>query len=296
VAIVHQSDLSSWIRCPHAYMLSRRGQPQKQTSALSYGSVMHHALQVFEIERCREGVPFAAAVTAAVETFDYYWHPLHIEVICPRVELWYPQHTYGGLRTRGMEAIKAYAQLMKYDDHELLATEFSFRVPIVGTWDETTEEPHTLVGTVDRLAVRHYTGKLAICVDDYKTGAEYRFLRQNLQFTAYLYATTQPQFWIGWQGEDGFGEERGTALFERFAHAGRRGTWINMKTIKFQDAGWRGPKDYDRFALAVEQVLASINADIYPLSLSGEHCTYCTFRDVCAGVGVPESAHGAPIR
>jgi hypothetical protein len=48
-----------------------------------------------------------------------------------------------------------------------------------------------------------------------------------------------------------------------------------MRTIKVQDAGWRGPKDYTRFALAVEQIVASMKAEIYPLSLSGETCQFC---------------------
>jgi hypothetical protein len=33
---------------------------------------------------------------------------------------------------------------------------------------------------------------------------------------------------------------------------GRRFTWINLRTINFQDGGWRGPPDYARFALAIE--------------------------------------------
>lgn len=292
--IVHQSDVSSWIRCPHSFMLSKAGHPQRQTSALSYGSVMHHALETFERLRHTENVTYSQAVEGAVQTFDYYWHPLHIDAICPPVDLYLPRQDYGSLRTKGIDAIRAYANLMRYDDHELLATEYGFQIPIPGTWDEELGEPHVLAGTIDRLAVRHYSRKPAVCVDDFKTGIEYKFLRQNLQFTAYCLATTMKCFWTGWRGEDGFGEQRGTELYERFKSAGRRGTWINMRTIKFQDAGWRGPKDYERFALAVEQVVASIRADIFPLSLSGEHCTYCSFRDACAGVGVPENQHGAP--
>lgn len=294
--IVHQSDLASWNRCPQAFSLDRAGNPRRQTSALSYGSVMHYALEQFERLRHTEGVTLSDAVTAAVQTFDHFWHPMNIEAICPQVDIWLPRQGYGELRSRGIEAIKAYCALMKYDDHELLATEYGFQVPIDGTWDEDTGEPHTLAGSIDRLAVRFFTGRPALCVDDYKTGQEYKYLRQNLQFTAYCYATTKPEFWCGWRGEDGFGPERGQELFTRFQKSGRRGTWINMRTVKFQDAGWRGPDDYTRLALAVEQLAASIRADIYPLSISGEHCHFCEFKDICAGVGVPDNTHGAPTR
>ncbi len=294
MAIFHQSDISSWIRCAHAFQLDRSGAPRLQTSALAFGSVMHHALETFERLSHNETTSYEAAIRAAIDTFDHYWHPTNIDVICPAVQLWLPRQGYGELRTRGINAIAEYAQLMRYDDHELLATEYSFMVPIDGTWDDELAEPHQLAGTVDRLAVRYFRGKPAVCIDDFKTGKEYKNLRQNLQFTAYCYASTKHEFWTGWQGEDGFGTERGTRLFNRFQNAGRRGTWINLRSIRFQDAGWRGPRDYERFAIAVSQVHASMTAEIYPLSLSGDTCTYCEFRDVCAGVGVPEATHGQP--
>jgi hypothetical protein len=290
--IVHQSDISNWIRCPTAFRYSKSDQPGRQTSALSYGSVVHHAMEVFE--RLRHSGSYEAAVEAAVETFLWYWHPANIHTICAPVDLWLPRQGYSEMRARGQAAIRAYAELVRYDDHELLATEYGFQIPIPGTWDEESEEPHILAGTIDRLAVRYFKGKPALCVDDYKTGRTYTYLRQNLQFTAYCLATTMKNFWTGWRGEEGFGTERGTELWQRFKPHARRGTWIDMRKAKFVDAGWRGPHDYDRFALAVEQIVASMRADIYPLNLSGETCQHCEFRDICAGVGVPAQEHGAP--
>ncbi len=295
MAIVHQSDLSAWMRCPTAFMYQKAGRPQKQSSALAYGSVMHYALETFERLRHTDGVTFTDAARAAIETFDHYWHPMNIEAVCPKVDLWLPKQSYGDLRTKGMEALAAYFALVRLDDHEVLAVEYSFQVPIEGTWDEDLGEPHVLAGTIDRLCVRHYSGRLILGIDDYKSGKEYRYLRQNLQFTAYAYATTRREFWLGWRGEDGFGPERGERLFKRFDGKARRGTWINMRQVKFQDAGWRGPKDYQRFALAVEQLVASWKADIFPLSLSGDTCQFCEYGDICVGVGVPDNKHGSPI-
>lgn len=292
--LIHQSDLAAWSRCPAAYGYRRLGWNTKTNSAAAYGSVVHHALQVFE--RCRVIEGYEPALQKALETFVFYWNPLNIEAVCEPVpgDGWLPRQSYSELRGRGIECIKKYAELMRYDDHELLATEFGFVVPIDGTWDDDLGEPHLLGGSVDRLAVRHFLRKEAVCIDDYKTGKEYRFLRHNLQFTAYAYASTKPEFWVGWRGEDGFGEERGRQLFERFEGAGRRGTWINMRTFKFQDAGWRGEKDYSRFRLAVEQITASIKANIFPLTVSGEACQYCEFRDLCGGTGIPDDDYGKP--
>lgn len=294
MAIIHQSDMSSWIRCPTAYMYSKQGMPSRQLSATAYGSVVHHSLETFERKLHHEKLPHAEAVAAAVATFEHYWHPLNIDAICAPVDIWLPRQNYTDLRQRGIDAIRAYGDLAKQDDGNLLATEYGFQVPIVGTFDESTGQPHILAGTIDRLALRRLRTKPFVSVEDYKTGKEYKHLRQNLQFTAYCYATTRPEFWTGWNGEDGFGPETGTGLYQRFTSFARRGTWINMRTIKRQDAGWRGPADYARFALAVEQIVASWNADIYPLSISGETCTYCEFAPICAGVGVPDDEHGAP--
>lgn len=38
------------------------------------------------------------------------------------------------------------ADLIRFDSHELLATEFPFIVPLPGTWDDELGEPHWLAG------------------------------------------------------------------------------------------------------------------------------------------------------
>lgn len=131
-------------------------------------------------------------------------------------------------------------------------------------------------------------------VPTHNTGKDYVRLRQNLQFTAYAYATTRPEFWMGYRGEDGFGKERGLALHKQMEDWGRRGTWINLRQFKFQDAGWRGPIDYGRFVLAVEQFAAMVKADVFPLTINGEVCKYCDYRDVCGGTGIALEDHGKP--
>lgn len=294
--LIHQSDIAAWSRCSAAYGYKLRGLPTQTNSAAAYGSVVHHALQVFERTRVLEG--YDIAVQKALETFVFYWNPLNIEAITDRVPAdgWLPRQGYSELRARGLGAIRKYAELIRFDDHELLATEFGFIVDIDGTWDDDEGRPHRLGGSIDRLATRHFLRKEAVCIDDYKTGKEYKYLRHNLQFTAYAYASTKLEFWVGNEGEDGFGLERGTQLFDRFQGAGRRGTWINMRTFKFQDAGWRGERDYERFKLAVEQLSASIKADIFPLSISGETCRYCEFRSICGGTGVAGDDEGNPNR
>lgn len=294
--IFHQSDLSAWTRCPAEFGYRLAGLPDKSNSAAAYGSVMHYALATYERERVmniRAGMGLKDAVLEAyrkaIETFVFYWHPAHIEAICPPVppDGWLPRQNFSELRQRGLDAIKSYVDLMRYDEHEVLASEYEFLVDIEGTSDLLTGKPHQLAGSIDRLAARFYSRNLTLCVDDFKTGKEYRFLRHNLQFTAYCYATTRPEFW------DGF-EERAEKLRKRFESAARRGTWINMRTFKLQDAGFRAAKDYERLKLAVSQIAMSIQNDIFPLSISGEACTYCSYRDICGSIGLADEDDGDP--
>ena len=83
-------------------------------------------------------------------------------------------------------------------------------------------------------------------------------------------------------------------LYERFAPAARRATWVNMRTCKFQDGGYRAKRDYDRFALAISQVAAMVKADIFPLSLTGSACQYCDHRNHCGGMGLADPSEGDP--
>jgi hypothetical protein len=307
MATYHQSQLSSWADCPAQVGYEMSGLPTSQNSFMAFGSVMHNALEVLErmtaearakhkrgTDEC--WTAYLAAVESAVETFLFTWNPLNIEVICEPVPAdgWAKGHGYSELRTKGVDSLRKYAEMLRYDDSELLATEYGFNVPIQGTWDEELGEPHRLGGSVDRLAARHVKAKLAVSCEDFKTGQIPPYLRHHLQFTAYCYATTQREFWVGDRGEDGFGIERGEELYQRFRAAGRHGLWISLKNFSYVDAGWRGPIDYDRFAIAITQLHASITADIFPLSISGSRCKYCAFRRSCAGTGIAPDEHGDP--
>lgn len=293
--IFHQSMLAAAGRCLAQFGYERAGRPRQQTSAVAYGSVMHYALLVFEHARAT-GTPLSEALQQALNTFVTYWNPLHIEAICDPVspDGWMPRQSYGELRQRGIEALRKYADLIRFDDHELLGLEYPFIVPIDGTWDDELGEPHMLAGSIDRLAIRHYSRKPAVEIADYKTGKEYVSLRWNIQFTAYAYATTKREFWTGYRDEEGFGDERGEIMYQRCKEMGRRGTWINMRLFKMVDAGWRGPQDYDRFVLAVTQLAMAIEADIYPLTITGETCRFCEYRGICGGIGIAAEDHGKP--
>jgi hypothetical protein len=295
MSVFHQSELTQYSRCPKAGDYERRSAQRKQLSATAYGSVIHYALlEVFERQRHTDGITLEQATGAALDTFRHYWHPMNIQAICEPVDTWLPKQSFNSLLKRGEDQIAAYAAYVATRDETVLATEIGFQVPIDGTEDPDTGEPHILAGTIDRLALIKHKGTWAIEVGDIKTGKDYPYLRQNMQFSAYTYATTKPEFWLGWNGEDGFGAEYGQELYDKFATAPRRATWINMTKMAFQDAGWRGPIDYHRFALAISELAKAYRYDVFPLNISGQTCTFCEFKDICAGTGVAPDDHGAP--
>lgn len=280
---LHASDLASWSRCAQAFKLEKIDcLPRKQLSATAYGSVVHHALEV--LERTQD-------VDIAVDSFAAYWHPMHIEAITEPVDIWLPRQTFNSLLVRGMETIRRYAELKPWQDTELLATELSFTVPVPGTHDpDDPSKPLMLAGTMDKLVSGFHRRFLTLEVQDHKSGKKQTYLRHNIQGTAYLAATERPEFWLGNPDfhTDGFGPERGQQLMDRFAGAARKFTWIDLNNCEFLDGGFRGPKDYARLAVALQQMADSIHAEIFPLSVSGEHCNFCHMRDWCAGIGVDD--------
>jgi hypothetical protein len=167
--IIHQSDLGAWSRCPAQFGYQRAGMPRKTTSALAYGSVMHHALHVLE-DQVANGTNLIDALNIAIETFTTYWDPRNIEAICEKVaeDGWIRGQGYTELRMRGVAALRSYADLMRFEKMEVLGLEYSFMCPIENTWDEELGEPHILAGTVDRLAARFHKRVETLCVDDYK--------------------------------------------------------------------------------------------------------------------------------
>ncbi len=130
---------------------------------------MHHAITVGE-RAIATGAPIPVAKKMAMETFEWYWSPANIEAICDPVpsDGWLPLQNRTSLQNKGLDVLGKYFDVMKFSDDELLATEYSFMVPIVGTWDEELEEPHVLAGSVDRLAVGYYRRNETVKVEDYK--------------------------------------------------------------------------------------------------------------------------------
>ncbi len=317
---IRQSDLAAFARCAHQVKLNsvvaQRGERERTLSATVFGTVMHHAAQVME-ELHHAGEPDACE--RAVRTFEHYWHPDHIDAIEPGgIDVFLPRQTWAGLTIRGRDNLRAYYQHLLHDNGMLLATEHTFAVPITllisrsqpkgfaFSANQSAPEEHTLTGTVDRLALRKDSrGKAHLSVEDFKTGAKPTYLRHALQWTVYAYASLEPGFWDAWPDDDLARireslHRRGFTLYRDDSGLPiipRRGRWIALRdSFGVHDAGWRTPADFERMKVALAQYIRATQADVYPLSISGQVCTYCPFlySGDCGGVPFDKSDEGVP--
>ena len=311
--IIRQSDLSSWSRCQlqkYYYDRARHDPDAPQPRGLSatiYGTLVHYCLMLLE-QHHHEGRDDALDV--AVATFHHYWTPENLPVLTgERIEEWLPRQTWTGLKARGQIALNDYYRLLRSDPSDLLALEYQFAVPI-----QVGDRTHTLTGTIDRLSVRRQSRKPYLSLDDYKTGKQPTYLRYNMQGSAYAYATTQPEFWHGWD-DSGLGEmgsfPRETvdslqAMFHSWGYrlhdadpadlrdASRRFRWVNIQEIKFADGGWRHARDYARLGLAIDGYIRACEAGAYTVTTTGEVCAFCPFKRTCGGLGLPSDREGEP--
>jgi hypothetical protein len=61
----------------------------------------------------------------------------------------------------------------------------------------------------------------------------------------------------------------------------RIGQWFHARNNKMFNAGYRDDGDYKRLLLAVDQMEAAIDNDIFPLTIEGEACGWCAWLDDC---------------
>lgn len=267
---LRQSKMVRWNACAlQAHLDDVTVQSARVSGKQVFGTVIHHCL-----ERYNSGL----GVEECVELFKELWDKP--ETITEAPNYWPKYTTYGGLRTKGIDIVREYDQKNRWESREVLCSEQRFLVPF---------GEHELEGTVDHIEIRKAgNGHKTLRVIDFKTVSKkptFVDLRLNIQFTTYIYATMQPEFWVG-NGPNYPGVPGGEKLFEQLEKLPRRGVWYHLMTNQEIDAGDRDDEDFMRLYRLVTQIQRAEDAQVF-IPRIGDACTWCEHTANC-GITIPD--------
>lgn len=257
--IIRQSTIKQFMDCSLRYKFAAEGAVREQSSALSFGTVIHEAVLFMETAPSNN-------LAVGIAKFDSMWdnldaHDLAYDYLIPR-------NSHDGYRDMGHKILRDWWALIQWESDVVMGREFQFTVPIGS---------NTLTGTVDKWGLRPLKGGgFGVLVSDYKTSAKQPtrdYLQHDVQFHAYCYATTQPEFWAN--------VPDGEKLYQLYKDAPRIGEWVHLRTPKRIDAGFREEYHYNRLKYAIEQIELSVATGIFVPDISGSSCEFCEFRKRC---------------
>jgi len=261
---VRQSDLKTWMKCPLQYRYRHiDGLQEEQAGSSIFGSIIHDCVLYMEEN---------ADLPGAIERFKKFWlDPSELDPTY-RVDYYVRGTNWKKFMEDGPRVLTDWWSVISWETDLVLAREHTFDVPI--------GNGHTLHGTVDKLVVRYRakTDENVLLISDYKTNKKtptYDYLEEDLQFSAYAYASTRPEFWTGLH----------PGAFEKYQDLPRYGEWVQLTVPRRMDAGIRSERHYNRLTMAVNALADSVAMRIFVPNISGESCRYCEFRKQC---GLPE--------
>jgi PD-(D/E)XK nuclease superfamily len=265
--ILHQSDLKTWMDCALRWRFANVDrEPRDQTCALTFGTVVHECVHLLET---------SGDLPATLDRFRALWADPEALDASLRITRWVKGRSWEGYAQDGITILTRWHAVVQWDPDVVIAREQPFSVPL---------GCHTLEGRIDKLALRYLapTDETVVLVADWKSSAQaptYEDLNEDLQFSAYCYATTRPEFWAGIPD--------GEHLYANLRDARRMGEWIQLRGPHRKSAGERTARHYNRLAFAVDAIADSVAMGIYVPSLSCATCGRCEFRDRC---GLPSPA------
>lgn len=264
---VRQSFLKRWGSCPlQGYFAEVLALPGKQGSKAAFGSCIHSALEMFNK---------GSEIEDAIKHFLEAWESPSV-INLPEIDVWNKYNTYGGLRQKGIDILRGYHERMSQEQRTVVAAEHRFLVPF---------GRHEITGTVDLLSVRqNHRGKQLLAIEDYKTNTKRPTVAElalNVQFTAYIYATLQPEFWFG-DGGEFLPVPNAEWWWEMTQDLPRRGLWIHLwDNAKELDAGGRDDEEFGRLYRLINEIERALEHKVFVPQI-GDACTWCDFAsDPC---------------
>jgi RecB family exonuclease len=271
---LRQSDLKAWARCPLSWRYQHIDKlPRTQSGSAVFGTLLHDCVLYMESMNDLDG---------AIKRFHSGWlDPVgQLGQEKGQIDYYERYRSWKKFAEMGPRILRDWWSIIRWEADTVIAREHEFDVPI--------GNGHRLHGTADKIMIRFVpklnTNVLVVC--DYKTNAKtptYDYLADDLQFTAYAYASLRPEFWAripnGW------------TLYRNTKDLPRYGEWVHLQTPRRIDAGPRDTPQYNRLVYAINQMAESVAMRIFVPNISGETCKYCEFRDNC---GLPEVIEEAP--
>lgn len=267
------SMLKTWMDCPlKAKFRYIDGGEGLQNAKASFGVIIHDALEQYNV---------TGDIDYAIERFKFHWdHPEELDVV---PDVWPKNTDFGKLRNKGIDILEQYHGKNRWEDRSIVTQEHKFCVPM---------GDHLLSGIVDCIEVKTSgRGVRTLRVIDYKTNVKaptIAQLRMDIQFTAYVYASMQPEFWLGNEEVDPkyVPLENGERMFRALEGVQRRAVWYDLWNLKEKDAGDRDDNDFLRLYRCITEVNNALEKEVYVPNISGDTCTFCDFTEECTAVSM----------
>lgn len=243
--------------------------PQRQNAAASFGTAVHLAVELYNNTQ---------DLQAAEDCFLFAWDNPEDFGIAP--DFYFPRTSYGTYRERGVDFIRAYDESYKWVDREIIATEHRFCVDF---------GEHQLSGIIDIIETVKGSNELKIV--DLKTGQRPNNtnLKFNIQFSSYMFAASQKQFWCGYEPEiekyKGF--PNGEELYERFKDYTITGIWYDLRNAKEYPVGPRTEADTKKLYRCIDEISRAVELEVFIPDISGDTCGICSYTEMCPIYDIP---------
>lgn len=253
--------------CSLQHKFKQEGHPELQNGAASFGTAVHQALELY----LNDG-----DLDAALHCFKYMWDNQEEFGISPH--FYFPRTSHGYYRERGIQFIKDYADSYKWVEREIIATEHRFCVDVGA---------HQISGIVDILETERDSQVLKVV--DLKSGRRptNKQLGFDIQFTSYLHAAAQEQFWVGYN-DDYPGMENGDELYQKYKDFEIVGIWYDLREAKEVSVGPRTEEDMQKLYRCMDMIAKAVELEVYVPDISGNTCGICSYASICPLYTIPQ--------
>lgn len=261
------SRLKAHMKCSlHAKYRYEDKLPTRQNAKASFGTIIHQAIAYYYDSH--------GNFDGALGMFKRLWADPAKAGVEP--DVWPKGVSFGSLMGKGIEILKALHEKHKWNNYNLIGTEIPFLVPF---------GRHELTGFIDLLGTeRNGAGRELLTIADHKTNSRKPYsaeLALDIQFTTYVYATHQPEFWMGGMDPQFPGLPNGEWLWNTIGKTmDRRAVWNHLWTAQQIDAGPRVTTDFRRMYRVCDQIEQSLKLGLAVPTI-GEACMWCDFQDAC---------------